>query len=56
MNTEHEIDLVLSNVTCHVDGCMNCGISLSVSVDRSRPLAVCGACFQEISDIKFIDD
>ena len=56
MNTEHEIDLVSSDVTCHVEGCTNSGIAVRVSVDRSQPRAICGACMEEISDIKVISD
>lgn len=56
MNEDYEIDLVLSEVTCHTKDCANGGIALRVQVDRSKPLAVCGVCFQQINDIKIIDD
>ena len=56
MNEEYEIDLVLSEATCHTEDCANRGIAMRVQVDRSNPLAVCGVCFQQINDIKIISD
>lgn len=52
MFDDEEISLQPSEVACHTSGCFNENILIEVMVDATNPLAVCGVCSVDITDIR----
>lgn len=41
----------LFDVICHIDGCENSEITITITVPDVDPMVVCGPCGNEITDI-----
>lgn len=49
---DDELNLQPRDVVCHTLGCVNENILIEVMVDATNPLAVCGVCSVDITDIR----